>query len=332
MAEHIGQYGDRYHLGLRPRPHDPRELRYRLTAPATVDLTTPRSLAQWLPPVMDQGQMGSCVSNATVGAAMTLGRKAGFETVPELDRLWLYYQSRVKEGTFPQDAGSYPADACDIAMTGLPPEVAEAGGYVADPAKVPAPDPQYGVYDYVLSHRPFYATDPGGFLAGLVTALDAGMPVLVAMGWHRLFWAQDGVLPDLVPESGEGGHCVYAWGYQPDSPRGPLAWCRNSWGLNWTKGEVTRTWSEAQPGDFALPLGLLTNGTVWEMRAVSGEKAPDPTPTPTPVDGYARAIDVAAAEFKRLDALMDRNPRSAKAKYTAAGAGSVVNALVKAKG
>lgn len=329
MPYHTGEYGDRYHLGARQRATDPRELRYRLTAPAAVDLNTPRSLAPWLPPIMDQGQMGSCVANATVGAAMTLGKRAGFASVPELDRLWLYYKSRVTEGTFPQDAGSYPADACDIAMTGVPPECAEAGGYVADPAKVPQPDPSYGAYDFVLSHRPFYATDPGGYLAGLVTALDAGMPVLVAMAWHSQFYPRDGVLPVLPPEGSAGGHCIYAWGYQPVSPQGALVWCRNSWGLNWTKGEVKVTWGDAGPGDFALPVALLTNGTVWEMRAVSGEKAPDPTPV---VDGYTRAIDVAAAEFKRLDALVDRNPRSAKAKYTAAGAGSVVNALVKAKG
>lgn len=333
---HIGEYGDRYHLGARPRPTDPRELRYRLSAPAAVDLTLPRSLAAHLPPVFDQGQMGSCVANATVAAAMTLGHLKGWTPVPALDRLWLYWQSRVREGTFPADAGSYPADACDLAMAGLPPECAERDGYTADPARVPAPDPSYGTYDYVLSHRPFYATDPGGYLAGLVTALDAGMPVLVALSWHSHFDPRGGVLPVLPPENGAGGHCVYAWGYQPASPAGPLVWCRNSWGLTWTRDEVKRTWSEAAPGDFALPAGLLTNGTVWEMRAVSGEPVPAPEPTPTPappvVDGYARAVDVATAAYQALVTAAQAHPRSRRDAERAYGAMTVVNALTGARG
>ena len=212
-------------------------------------------------------------------------------------------------------------------MAGLPPECAETGGYIADPARVPAPDPSYGRYDYVLSHRPFYASDPGGYLAGLVTALDAGMPVLVAMAWHSQFYPHDGILTVLPPEANAGGHCVYAWGYQPTSPAGPLVWCRNSWGLNWTKDEVRRTNPEADPGDFALPVGLLTNGTVWEMRAVSGEAV---TPPPAPVDGYQRALDVAAATYQTLAATV-HSTRS-KAAYQTDGAGRVVRALLQAKG
>jgi hypothetical protein len=64
------------------------------------------------PAVFDQGDLGSCVLNATVGAAEIV---LAVEGLPQtmLSRLFLYYLCRLSMGTLSQDSGTYVALAVD---------------------------------------------------------------------------------------------------------------------------------------------------------------------------------------------------------------------------
>lgn len=326
--------GSVYALGAKRRNFDERELKYRLTVPAAVDYARLRSLAAWVSPVRDQGQMGACTAFATCTATETLARIAGVDP-PPLDELWLYARCRQKEGSFPSDGGSVPADALDLAMVGLPALAAERLGYITDPAYNPGPDVDAAATnDYVASHQPFYQSDGGGFLAGILTALDDRKPVVLAMGWHQDFFSPvRGVLPVRPNDASVvGGHAISCWGYVPaGNGHGGLIAARNSW-ATWTDADVATIHPDAIPGDFFIPVELLTNGIVWEGRAVSGEAvAPVPPPTPE-VDGYARAFGVAEASYQALQSARLASPRSTKARYQAQGGNVIMAALTTGKG
>ena len=327
-------------LGAIQRPPDPRELRYRLVGVAEVDLSRPRSLAQWRPRVETQ-VMNDCVAHAVTSAAELLANRAGVAP-PELDRRWVYARARQRAGLFPQDGGCYLADGLDASLAGIPREDAEPRVYGFEPTYSPGPevDADALAQDYLESHQPFYGSDPGGLLAGVVTALDAGMPVVIALNWHRAFSdPMDGVLPTRAPTDAGflGGHAVYAWGYQPMGAFG-LVWCRNSWGESFPMQPGTRLNPEAGPGDFAIPGPLFANGVVWECRAVAPNPTMVPTPQPQPepepdADAgravAAEAIAIALTTWATLDDAAASAPARAQAEAAAKrdGAGDVWRAL-----
>lgn len=273
--EHQGKI---YHLGAKHRPVDPREFAYRLQIPSSVDLDSESSIVNYISRVEDQGQMGSCVANAVTSGVEALATILGL-TVVQLDRLWLYARTRQKEGTFPQDAGSYPANACDIAMLGLPPESAEKLGYVADPQYNPGPDVDAkATYKYLASHQPIFVSGTGGFYGGIAAALDAKKPVIVAGSWYpEYFNPTNGVLPITHSVNSVGGHCWYAYARFRHPIFGRLAVCRNSWGTGWTDASVRSVYASASPGDFFVPEQLFLDGTIWEARALTGIVVPKPT-------------------------------------------------------
>lgn len=65
-------------------------------------------------PVFDQGQLGSCVLNATCAAAEILLTIEGLPYVP-LSRLWLYWLCSKSQGTLGEDTGTEVALAVDRA-------------------------------------------------------------------------------------------------------------------------------------------------------------------------------------------------------------------------
>lgn len=268
-------------LGARQRPTDPRELAYRLSPQAGVDTTAPRSLARFLPAVYDQGPIGSCTAQVVAGAASVCAAIAGLP-MPEtpLSRLENYAKSRQKEGTFPNDAGAYLADAFSVALPGMGREALFP--YVPDPTLTPPPEvvADDGAHVYISAHQPFYASDAGGMLAGLLTALDQQKPVGIALSWYSDFDNPNsaGVLPEAVVGQVRGGHAVLCWGYTPaHDGHAPLLACRQSWG-RWTSSDVASIHPDAVPGDFFLPVTHLQNGVVWEARAATAASIPRPDP------------------------------------------------------
>ena len=89
--------------GWRPQLPDVRDKLYaaRLTGP----LPHEYDLRPSMPPVYDQGQLGSCTGNAIAGAMEYERDRQGLpDFVPS--RLFIYYNERALEGTVSSDAGA----------------------------------------------------------------------------------------------------------------------------------------------------------------------------------------------------------------------------------
>ena len=86
-------------FGWKKDLHDPRDFRYKVSAP-----TAPREVPPLIdmrpqfPSVYDQGELGSCTGNALAGAYQFGDMKQGHPSfIPS--RLFIYYNERVIENT-----------------------------------------------------------------------------------------------------------------------------------------------------------------------------------------------------------------------------------------
>lgn len=206
--------------------------------PASVDLRG----SAFMPPVWDQGSLGSCTAHGT-GAlfAFQLGRQGTPGFMPA--RLLMYYDARQIEGTTSTDSGATVRDAMKaIAQRGACPEV--DWPYNVKRFKVRPPAAAYAdaLADTVLRYEKV-ARHTSGTTASRVEPIQAvlaeGQPVVFGFTVYQSFESNigaDGIMP--VPGSDEqvlGGHCVLIVGYKQIN--GQLYFIvRNSWGDGWGDG------------------------------------------------------------------------------------------------
>jgi C1A family cysteine protease len=231
--------------GYKPDSFDPRDYKFGTETltdlPATVDLRAD------CPPVMDQGNLGSCTAHGITGALRHLLVKKGGPRDHRLSRLQLYFDERVVEGTSKEDAGAEIRDGIKCA--------AKIG--VAHETLWPytiskfAKQPNTKVYADAVKFEALTYARVAVSSASLKAALAAGNPVIVGFTVFESFESaaveKTGVvpMPNISTEQVLGGHCVYVVGYgqQP----GHFT-CRNSWGVGW-----------GMDGDFFMPKGYLGN-------------------------------------------------------------------------
>jgi hypothetical protein len=280
-------------LGAQPRPHDPAEAKYhfaRLMRPrGTVDLTKPRLLSDFdgkdhRIPITNQGQLGACTAFTGLEVNAMLAGLDGTDNVL-IHPGWLYEACRKKEGTWPQDAGAFEADALDILLAeGAPPlsatQYVDQAGY--DYASIDVDISKS--LNYVATHLPFHPAD-GNILENIWTALDLGQPVAIATAWLEPFFnPSGGKLPDGAnPANVAGGHEISCWGIVPN-----FVLCSNHWTTSWSADAPTFGYT-MRPGDFAIPWSYFqapaAQNIIWECRAVTATKLqpkPDPNPQPQP--------------------------------------------------
>lgn len=199
------------------------------------------SLREQLPPVLDQGHLGSCVSNATANALRyCLKKEHEVDFAPS--RLYMYYYTRLIEGNVNKDTG------CDIrdAMK----ELHTYGGC------------HESVWPYDISKftkRPANKctreakTHLEGFkyvavrqnLNSIKSALVSGFPVIFGVDVYSSFESPDAMetgniqMPDTDKEELLGGHCILLCGYDDTTE---LFTFQNSW--NTSVGDL---------GFFTLP-------------------------------------------------------------------------------
>lgn len=240
MARTTSRYGYRPDLG------DPRDHRFDATG-----IATPQSvdLRPKMPPVWDQGQLGSCTAFALTAAMAFL--HDGFEG----SQLWLYYKERVAEGDVHQDAGAQIRDGIKVlAKLGLPPE-ADWPYLVSKFAKAPpAKANRDARHNLVAQYQRL--TGPTDYRA----CLAAGSPFVVGISVFESFEsdavAKTGDVP--MPEPHEkliGGHAICVVGYEADG----RYIVRNSWGPDW-----------GDAGYFRLPAAYLASSDLatdaWTIR------------------------------------------------------------------
>lgn len=233
--------------------HDPRSLRYTVGAPARTIVSVEH---ERVIPVLDQGDLGSCTGNASVGA---LGTKPLYDSLPSQDQPILDEDLAVlvyKKATQidPYD-GEYPPD--DTGSDGLS---------VAKVCKA-----------YGLTSGYTHATS----LAAMQAALQ-DTPVIVGVNWYSGFDSPDS--NGLVKLSGSvrGGHEFEVVGLDMDKQ---LFHAVNSWGTGWGKqghfwfsfADMTRLLKEDGDCTQLLPLNV-----------------PAPTPTPGPGANFPVAADLVA--------------------------------------
>jgi C1A family cysteine protease len=252
--------------GWRPQLPDARD---KLYAARLKDLPPAEfDLRPSMPPVYDQGQLGSCTGNAIAGAMEYERDRQGLsEFVPS--RLFIYYNERALEGTISSDSGAVIRDGIKVVnIEGVCPEDLwpyDVGMFTVKPPKrcfVTAKTDRAVQYLAVQT------------LGDLKDAISSNLAVVFGFTVYQSFEspavAQTGVVP--MPKRGEatvGGHAVLAVGYS-DSKGCVIV--RNSWGASW-----------GDNGYFYLPYQYLTGSGV--------------SPDNAPINGASLASDFWAIEM-----------------------------------
>ena len=212
---------------------------YRATArmatelPALVDLRT----TGFMPPVYDQGRLGSCTANG-IGACVDYQRKRqGLDFITP-SRLFVYFGERVIEGDVNQDNGAQIRDGIKV--------VADSGvcAETTWPYDITqfAVEPSAAAIAEAATHQAVKYERVAQDLWSLKQALADGTPIVfgftVYSGFEGPEMASGGVLPMPAPtDKAIGGHCVVLVGYEDAHDQFIV---RNSWGPDWADGGYFR--------------------------------------------------------------------------------------------
>ncbi len=241
--------------------------------PAVLKKLPPKvDLRSKLPPVYDQGRIGSCTANA-IAAAIQFNRRKSKQTpdfVPS--RLFIYYNERAIEGSIGTDSGAQIRDGIkQVAKLGVPPEtlwsyddtpaLSDGGPWPAG-AK-PAQKPSAPAYATASKYQTIAYQRLTRTLNSFRGVLAEGFPFVFGFSVFENLYGTDGKPKVTVPLPGPkdqllGGHAVLAVGYD-DAKQVFIV--RNSWGKK-----------NQDKGYFYLPYTYLTDEGLsddfWTIRLI----------------------------------------------------------------
>jgi C1A family cysteine protease len=224
-------------------------------------LPTSVSLQAQCPGIYQQGNKGSCTSQAIAGDLEFLQMKQQ-EKSETPSRLFIYYNERAMEGTVNQDAGAEIRDGIySVAKLGACPE--SEWPYSDDDIQFKK-KPSKRCYTDALKHQALSYQRITG-LTQMKTSLAAGFPFVFGFLVYESFESNEvastGVMP--TPVHGEqllGGHAIMAVGYDDASQRLLI---RNSWGASW---------GGPMAGYFTMPYSYAVNAKFcndfWTIRTI----------------------------------------------------------------
>lgn len=235
----------------------------RAILPAKVDLRSK------LPPVYDQGSLGSCTANA-IGAAYQFDQMNHHTTfaanqlvtpfIPS--RLFVYYNERAMEGTIPNDYGAAIEDGvASVSNVGVCPETMWPYDISKFTQKPPAETYKYATMCRVTSCKKITQSEQQ-----LKTALAQGYPIIFGMQIFASFQSDTVATTGNVPmpfsrDECLGGHAVLICGYDNDKS---CFIVRNSWGVGW-----------GDKGYFYLPYKYVLDSKLcsdfWVLYSVTRE-------------------------------------------------------------
>lgn len=247
-------------LGFRVQLPD---IRDRLLMPLhdSVESLPPRvDLRKNCPPVLDQGDLGSCVANSVSSAVRFALRKQKSRDF-QPSRLFIYYNARALEGQEKEDSGAYIRDGFKtINKDGACVETS----WKYDIAKF-ADKPPARAYKTAETHQAIEYSSVDQTLSQLKGCIADGFPFVFGFTVYESFRriGADGVMS--YPQQSEqilGGHAVCAVGYDDDRQAFII---RNSWGSGW-----------ADHGDFYMPYSVITNRDLasdfWSVRLIENKE------------------------------------------------------------
>jgi C1A family cysteine protease len=245
--------------GWRPDTPDMRD--YMLAVAPVKTLPPQVSLRSEMPPVYDQGQLGSCTANS-IGAILELNElKQKEKDAATPSRLFIYYNERAIEGTISEDSGAEIRDGIkSVAQVGAPPETL----WPYDIAKF-ATKPPAKAYSAAKKHEALRYARVLQTTMALQNVLASGYPISFGFTVYESFETSvgsDGIVP--MPQPNEkmlGGHAVVLVGYK--TIQGQLYFeCRNSWGTGW-----------GDHGYFWMPAAYVTSPSLasdfWVIEQVT---------------------------------------------------------------
>lgn len=213
--------------GLIPSLKDSNRPKFSLVAPATLPPSV-NLVNAFQPPIYNQLELGSCVSNGTARAIQYDRAKQG-EWAPVPSRLFIYYNVRVLEGDPSQDGGCSIADAVTVLKTqGVPPENKwpyRIGKFAIRPPQI--------AYDWATAMEALLAETVAEDAVSIKTVLASGIPVVVGVTLFESFESDEVANTGIVPMPSQnegmiGGHCMAICGYDDATQQFLTA---NSWGV-----------------------------------------------------------------------------------------------------
>lgn len=251
----------RRHYGWQPDLPDHRDYMYAAPAPVLAALPAKVDLRRQCPPVMDQGQLGSCTANAIANAhRFDQMKQQAVDNFPP-SRLFIYYNERAMEGSINSDSGAQIRDGIkSIAKQGVCPE----GEWPYDIAKFARKPPVRAVKD-ALKHQALAYQRVMQTLSQIKGCLAAGYPFVFGFTVYEAFEsdavARTGKVSMPGPkEKSLGGHAVLAVGYD-DARQAVIV--MNSWSDKW-----------GDKGFFYLPYAYIGDRNLaddfWTIRVVEG--------------------------------------------------------------
>lgn len=243
---------NKHSFGLIKGKPDHRDFKLSRPTISPSDLPISVDLRPQMPPVYDQGQLGSCTANAIAGAVQYLCVKNAYKWAFTPSRLFIYYNERVVEGTVLQDAGADLRDGLKVLNSqGVCPEAMADGSnpgwlwpYSDGPVKFRLQPPSQCYRDALLHKAVKYESVPLDATT-MQSLLVEGLPVIFGIQVYASFESDSanttGVIPmpDVSSEELLGGHALLAVGYMPgsmiagaDATKNYFIF-RNSWNTTW---------------------------------------------------------------------------------------------------
>lgn len=241
--------------GFKPDSLDIRDYMYSTMAKKPVVVPKSVDLRPLMPPVFDQGSIGSCTGNAICGHLVFLEKKARNDSTL-LSRLFIYYNERVMEGTVNEDAGALIRDG--IKSVGDKGVCAESL-MPYDVTKFTNPPSLAAITE--AKTRKISSYHRINTLNEMKQCLAEGYPFVFGFSVYEGFESPVVALTGILnmPHPAErviGGHAVLCVGYDDDNQRIIV---RNSWGADW-----------GQAGYFTMPYSYITNkdlaSDMWTIR------------------------------------------------------------------
>lgn len=238
--------------GLKLKKGNPKNMKFKIhtkidSLPSRVDLR-PK-----MPPIYDQGQLGSCTANALAAAFDYIDNNSWIPS-----RLFIYYNERVMENSVADDAGAEISDGVkSLEIYG----VCKESSWPYDISKFTI-KPSETCYSEALNNKAFTVENIHSDTNSIKTSLAHGYPVVVGIEIYESFESQEVTQSGIVPmpnvssEKYLGGHAVLIVGYD-DSTSSWLM--RNSWGTSW-----------GMNGYFTLPYPYIKNhgSDLWNISKV----------------------------------------------------------------
>jgi C1A family cysteine protease len=242
--------------GWKPDLADHRDVRMKLASPTLLKALPPIiDLRAMMPPVFDQGDLGSCTANATAAQIWAVDK-----TDPcEPSRLFIYYNTRILEGTTTYDSGASIRNSIrSVVKYGFVPDI--AWPYIPTRFKQKPPVTAYkaATKDKVTQYMRL-SQSPAGIKGALFQGFTVNFGFTVYPSFESVEVTNGGMMPmPKIKEKVLGGHAVLIVGYNDEINRYIV---RNSWGAHW-----------GDAGYFYMPYEFVHNNDYcddfWTIKAV----------------------------------------------------------------